>query len=324
MESIYIRSIIYFAIKKLEKYFIFNFIINDFDIKNYEIYNYENKIFIQQFVLLSFPQLHLGDEEMKRGPILSLFSPEELKAYSERSKKRAKQKRKKNNNKEFDRLTIGTVMDGEMNIENSNFSDIKIRNQYNSYKIREHLNIIQGQLKEKRHPIYIIINKFCEIYAININNSLEILKVNNSINDIEKKKYNVIKDIQNFIKMISVALKYFYAKSINYKFFVNERDEFFNLVCFILFNEKHFYNSIFELFELSNKQKTRDLINKISKLGKLTPKEAGISTKFCLDEETKNFRDKQEYNKKKKTQNQKERKQELLVILKGLIFYMNI
>ena len=304
----YILDKLYCTQSKNWKNSLFNFIINDFDIKNDEIYNYENKIFIQQFVLLSFPQLHLGDEEMKKGPILSLFSPEELKTYSIRSKKKSKNKTKKNNNRDFNRLTIGTVMDGEMNIESSNFSDIKNQNQYNSYKIREHINIIQSQLKEERHPINIIIKKFYEIYAININKSLEILRLSNSMNDIEKKKYNVIKDIQKFIKIISMALKYFYAKSINYKFFVNERDEFFNLVCFILFNKKHFYNSVFELFELSNKQKTEDLIKKVSKLGKLTPKEAGVSIKFCLDEESKNFRDKQEYNKKKETTEAKRKK----------------
>ena len=150
----YILDKLYCTQSKNWKNSLFNFIINDFDIKNDEIYNYENKIFIQQFVLLSFPQLHLGDEEMKKGPILSLFSPEELKTYSIRSKKKSKNKTKKNNNRDFNRLTIGTVMDGEMNIESSNFSDIKNQNQYNSYKIREHINIIQSQLKEERHPIY--------------------------------------------------------------------------------------------------------------------------------------------------------------------------
>ena len=83
---------------------LYNFTINDFDIINDEIYNYENKIFIQQFVLLSFPQIHLRDEEMKQGPILSLFSNDELKEYSERSKKRSKlKKRKKSDNIDYNR-----------------------------------------------------------------------------------------------------------------------------------------------------------------------------------------------------------------------------
>ena len=61
---------------------LYDYINNDFEIKNDEIYNFENKIFIQQFVLLSFPQIHLRDEESKKAPILSLFSNEELKEYS--------------------------------------------------------------------------------------------------------------------------------------------------------------------------------------------------------------------------------------------------
>ena len=114
------------------------------------------------------------------------------------------------------------------------------------------------------------------------------------MNDIEQKKHYVIKDIQTFIEIASVTLKVFYSKTINYKFFVSERDEFFNLICFILFNDKDFYNSIFELFELSNAPKTEDLLTKIKKLGTINPKEAGVSNIFCLDETFKKIRDKKE------------------------------
>ena len=277
---------------------LYNYVINDFDIKHEEIYKLENKIFIQQFILLSFPQIHLGDKELKSGPILSLFSKEELKEYSEKSRKRSKKRRKKNFNKEDDRLTIGTVLEGEINIESKNLSDNKIKVEYNSYKIREHLNIIQRQLKERRHPINDIISKFREIYSIHIKNDLEALKIDKKMNEIEEKKHYIIKDIQTFIEITSVALKIFYSKTINYKFFVSERDEFFNLICFILFNDndKEFYNSIFELFELSNEQKTKDLQDKIKKLGKLNPKEVGVSDKFCLDEAHKKIWNKKESN----------------------------
>ena len=273
---------------------LYNFIINDFDIKNEEIYKYENMIFIQQFILLSFPQIHLGDKDLKSGPILSLFSKEELKEYSEKSRKKSKKRTKKNVNKENSRLTIGTVLEGEINIEEQNLSDNQKKVEYNSYKIREHLNIIQRQLKEERHPINVIIKKFCEIYGIHIRNDLETLKIDKKMNEIEKKKFNVIKDIQTFIEIASVSLKVFYSKTINYKFFVSERDEFFNLICFILFNDKDFYNSIFELFELSNAPKTEDLLTKIKNLGTIYPKEAGVSNKFCLDEAFKKIRDKNE------------------------------
>ena len=61
-------------------------------------------------------------------------------------------------------------------------------------------------------------------------------------------------------------------------------------------NDKEFYNSIFELFELSNEQKTKDLQDKIKKLGKLNPKEVGVSDKFCLDEAHKKIWNKKESN----------------------------
>ena len=268
---------------------LYDYINNDFEIKNDEIYNFENKIFIQQFVLLSFPQIHLRDEESKKAPILSLFSNEELKEYSTHLKV------KKNKNQINSFLSVGTSSKEELTIDSKDLSDIKIKNKYNSYKIREHLNIIQSQLKEERHPIHLIISEFSECCVKNLNELLKKIKPD-EIQEIEKMKYKVIIDIQNFIEITSVALKLFYSKTINYEFFVNERDEFFNLICSILFNEKGFYESISELFKLSNKQKTKDLTDKIKKFGKIIPKEAGISMKFCLDETTKKFRDKKEYN----------------------------
>ena len=286
---------------------LYDYISNNFDIKNEDIYNYENKIFIQQFVLLSFPQIHLGDEESKEAPILSLFSNEELKEYSSHQKTKKNKGKKEINS--F--LSVGTSSKEELTIDSKDLSDIKIKGKYNSYKIREHLNIIQRQLIEERHPINAIIKQFSNFYKEYINDFLKIIKPNKT-QKIEKMKHDVIKDIQTFIEITSVALKLFYLKTINYEFFVSERDEFFNLICSVLFynldclknnfkniiiNEKGFYESIYELFKLSNQQKTKDLTDKIKKFGEIYPKDVGISIKFCLDDTTKDFRNKKEYNK---------------------------
>ena len=106
-----------------------------------------------------------------------------------------------------------------------------------------------------------------------------------------------------------MALKLFYAKVINYEFFISERDEFFNLICFILFNENNLYPNLFELFELSNEENTKALIDKINKLGNLTLKEAGVSTKFCLDDETKKMKEKfdKNLNENKEVQEEEEK-----------------
>ena len=51
-----------------------------------------------------------------------------------------------------------------------------------------------------------------------------------------KKRREIIKEIQNFIEIKQVVLKLFYSKSINYKYFIDEKDEIINLLSYILFN----------------------------------------------------------------------------------------
>ncbi len=51
-----------------------------------------------------------------------------------------------------------------------------------------------------------------------------------------KEGREIIKEIQNFIEIMQVVLKLFYSKSINYKYFIDEKDEIINLLSYILFN----------------------------------------------------------------------------------------
>ena len=207
------------------------------------------------------------------------------------------------------RLTLGTAMEGQVNIESENRADDKTKIKYNSYQIREHISLIRKQLENKDHPIHQIINQFSEYYKIKISKGNESFSSESSKeydysfvakktdkaylsnrDNLEKKKEKIIKDIQDFIEIISVALKLFYAKTINYESFIGERDEFFNLVSFILFKEKDFYQRLFEFFELSNKQKYEQLEKKKEAIGKISTIEAGITIKFCLDESTKKLK----------------------------------
>jgi len=106
------------------------------------------------------------------------------------------------------------------------------------------------------YPINAIINKFSEEYTNIINNKIQIIKnERNENNLIEEIKNKVIKDIQTFVEIIKVAIKLYYLKVINYEYFLDEKDEVFDLVSSILFNKTKFYKSLFELFELSNKKK---------------------------------------------------------------------
>ena len=136
--------------------------------------------------------------------------------------------------------------------------------------------------------------------------------MNKHKDELDKVKNRIIKDLQYFIEIMQVTLKLFYINSINYKFFVSERDEFINIISYILFNQKReksyiFYDSIFKLFQYSNRKKSNELEQKIKKFGKLTPREAGVCQKFCLDKESELFFEEYKNNKNKKEIKEKSR-----------------
>ena len=88
---------------------------------------------------------------------------------------------------------------------------------------------------------------------------------------------------------MQVVLKLFYSKSINYRYFIDEKDEIINLITYIVFNIPKIYKSLSKIFSNMNYEKIEKLESQFIKLGNLTPKEFGISPKFCLDKNTDEF-----------------------------------
>ena len=161
-------------------------------------------------------------------------------------------------------------------------------NKSNIAHIKKLLIIILRQLKNNLHPITRVIKEFSEHFVSYINDSISKIQ-NNKYNKLKKE---IIKEVQHFIEIMQVVLKLFYIKSINYQFFISERDEFINIISYILFNQKKekkyvFYDSIYKIFQYSNENKAKELEEKIKSFGNITPREAGISSKFCLDKESK-------------------------------------
>ena len=163
------------------------------------------------------------------------------------------------------------------------------QNKYYSYQIRRHINLIRIQLENQKHPLNIIIKKFSEVYTFYINKCYDTINKEDD-KKIEETKDDIIKNIQDFIDIIAVALKLFYMKSINYDYFEYEKDEFINLICFILFKYKPLEKSLFKFFELSNKKKQEKLNKNMEVFKDITPREVGISLKFRLDEDTEKFK----------------------------------
>ena len=222
------------------------------------------------------------------------------------------------NNKKKDFTYLSYIDNNEDSIYINEESNEKMQTKYYSLQIQKHISIITLQLEKENHPIILIIDHFSKNYskrlkkfsdAYSKNNSIEENSINDSfkeslentfdkikIKDINKIKKKVIKEIQNFIEIIGVALKLFYNKAINYDFFVYERDEFINLICFFLFKKKEFYDNLFELFELSNKKRQEQLNNKKKEFGNIMPRDVGISRKFRLNEDTRRLKEKKNYN----------------------------
>ena len=319
--------------------YLHNFIEEEIENKKENIYKkyiLENEMFLEQFNLRNFPQLALKESKRLHEPLLFLlFDVEEIETYSEESQKLKKYEidnneknkktkneiltkngpyiidKEKNDNKDIieddendnveeepRNFTISKLNDLESKFLSKNILDEKNQNKYYSYQIRKHINLIRRQLEKPEHPINKIIKYFSEIYDTYIKKYIANIKQDK--NKIEYFKNNIIIDIQNFIDIIAIALKLFYMKSINYDFFKYEKDEFINLICFILFNQKDFEKSLFRFFELSNEEKQKQLIDKIIKLGDITPKDVGISIKFSLNQDTKKLKGKKELNEKPK------------------------
>ena len=79
---------------------------------------------------------------------------------------------------------------------------------------RYYINLIRHQLENKNNSINKIIIKFCDYYAIELNKYINHNIVDKLDEDEKKKlKVQIIKDIQNFITIITVAFKVILFKS---------------------------------------------------------------------------------------------------------------
>ena len=274
---------------------LYNF-INDKNFQN--SYYFQNEIFFNEFEILNNPKL-IHDKKNELNPILFPFDGDDLKNISNRA----------SINDEF--LCDLKLNITELSIASQLRKNPQYENKYNIQQIKKYIRIILYQLKNELHPIKIIIKKFTEIYTSILKDKINICSENN----INKEKEKIIKDIQQFIELMQVALKLFYINSINYKFFISERDEFINLISYILFNQKNadkyeFYNTLYNFFNKSNEKIKEKFEEKKILFENLSPEEAGVDPKFCLNEVTEEFIEK--YKKDEKINKEPRKKSKIV------------
>ena len=304
-------------------YALYNSLIND-EFNTINEFLYQNEIFFEEFSILNMPKpiekidkTEKKNRDLDKDNVLYPFDSDEIKnASNDISFDMTNEDRKSDcgiinnieNSNDKEQISYHLTLDVKNeSIESNLVENPKYEVKYNINQIKKYCRIILKQLKDKFHPINIIIKKFTDIFVPYLNN-----KMNKHKDELDKVKNRIIKDLQYFIEIMQVTLKLFYINSINYKFFVSERDEFINIISYILFNQKReksyiFYDSIFKLFQYSNRKKSNELEQKIKKFGKLTPREAGVCQKFCLDKESELFFEEYKSNKNKKEIKEKSR-----------------
>lgn len=163
--------------------------------------------------------------------------------------------------------------------------------EYNYYKhfIKEYIAIFKLHIFNNTHPVNIIVQLFVEEISKIISQSIIESRHEVSKKNKEKRLQNVVNQLQKFIVEMQVIVKLFYSKAISYKYFIEEKDEFNNLVTALLFKTGNIYQLMFDLFEITYKEEILELKNKLIQYKDVTPEELGIAKQFRLDHSTKAY-----------------------------------
>ena len=291
---------------KAWKVFLYEFID---ETQFYYQYLFQNEIVYQE-ILLNKPktknkenddvEFHFLDTE----PIFSPLDLDELRALSRTESTFSSKKigdnisyfkvNSKVNADENNEITISLTM----KTINEEINNQELIAKYNSYMLKKYLKIIRIHLEKEIHPLNQIIKKFTKLIVTQIRIIITTMRENE---DDTRRCFNlgleIVKEIIKFIEIMQVALKLFYSKSINFKYFEEEKDEIINLISYIIFKDKEFYIHMKNLFSYMNIQKMRILESRFKKSKEITPSELGVNPKFCLDKTTEDFWE--DYKKKK-------------------------
>jgi hypothetical protein len=163
------------------------------------------------------------------------------------------------------------------------------------YNVKSYMNIFREHITNIEHPINMIVKRFVKIITVVIKDELDYLYKIKDTNpeqykqDIKIKTEKIIKLLQKMVIMLQTALRLMYARTISYNCFIEEKDEFINLVNNLLLRNEGLYNKLYELFELFLADDIKILKNRFERLCDIRPEELGIHEKFCLNEATVNF-----------------------------------
>ena len=279
--------------------------------KNFENqYFFQNYMYYEELSILTMPDIDKKIElyDIKDQPILTSLEPKELNSlYKHMPKFDIIQPLDEQNDliesttgldtkKDNDSTSSKLTMDYSFDIINESRIEQSVENKfiYNSNRIKKYMKILKSHLENETHPLKKIIEKFVEKFypqmelikenISNIKNNLD------NSDDLIRNAKGLIKQLQIFIEIMHVTLKLFYIKSIDYRNFEDEKDEIINLIIYILFNEPKIYNPLEEIFDSMNSENMEKLEEQFKIIGDITPSDAGIEDKFCLNEKSNKYK----------------------------------
>ena len=264
---------------------------------------YQNLFFYEEFQLLTSPKYNLYDKTNENSKLQGeeLYQVESSPLYDDNINIDINNNYKKITDEIYNitKVKLSNELLGSLaSIDSELFNSILIANnptleyKYNKNKLKNYIEIFRKHLCHKDHPINMIVNKFAKIITPIISEKNKELKNNINIinmNEIYDKGKNIIKQIQSFIVDLQVVIKMFYSRSISYKYFSEEKDEFMNLSTFLLFNTEGIYKNIFELIEIMNMDKIKIYKKNLDNFSEIKPEDIGIKDQFCLNQKTKIF-----------------------------------
>ena len=296
-------------------------------------YEFQNDIYFEELSINKpkYKKNKQGEHFLESEPIVFTMNADELKNYKENKNIFDIDTRLTENlnfsfnsgyrEDDSEGFLYNYTMDYDDNSSRINSPEYKMK--YNSYILKKYIKIIRKHIEKKDHPIQVIIDQFIFFFGSFLKLNIDFCKNNQNDEKIcSEKVLEVVKEIQNFIEIMQVTLKLFYAKSINFKIFVDEKDEIINLISYILFNKKKFYKQLLDLFSYMNNEKKEKLKLKLENSDNITPSKAGIGAKFRLDSDSEEYwkeyknksKDKNENSDKTSTEDEtasKQRKEEL-------------
>jgi len=175
------------------------------------------------------------------------------------------------------------------------------------HRVKTYISIFRDHILDLDHPINKISKVFVNTFSNHIEDELRDLhKMKKSVSDsfknmAEHRVNQIIKQLQSFILKLQTALRLMYSKTISYTCFVEEKDEFVNLITNLIFREDKIYTKISKIYQFLLFEKLLILENNFKDLKDITPDTLGLNEKYCLNDITRRYQQKlsKEYYEKR-------------------------